>query len=153
MKFKGFLSQPVRCLRPTSHPGLPGTRTWNGDTSSTAVRMWHSARLLLLLLFVIIWSLSPPQMVRVGLCISTGSCHGLGHAALTSRHVTHVSQCRQLYLDQRLVAVTQTGEIKVKIWMEDSPSNFSITLGWDVQFSFMLLLSYNEFDPLTFSQY
>ena len=54
-----------------------------------------------------------PQMVRVGLCISTGSCHGLGHAALTPSHVSHVSQCRQLYLDQRLVAVTQTGEVKV----------------------------------------
>ena len=52
-------------------------------------------------------------MVRVGLCISTGSCHGLGHAALTPSHVSHVSQCRQLYLDQRLVAVTQTGEVKV----------------------------------------
>ena len=51
-------------------------------------------------------------MVRVGLCISTGSCHGLGHVPLES-HVTHVSQCRQLYLDQRLVAVTQTGEVKV----------------------------------------
>ena len=63
------------------------------------------------------------QMVRVGLCISTGACHGLGHVSLTPSHVTHVSQCRQLYLDQRLVAVTQTGEVKVgrlKIWMEDS---------------------------------
>ena len=56
----------------------------------------------------------PSQMVRVGLCISTGSCHGLGHAALTPSHVTHVSQCRQLYLDQRLVAVTQSGEVKVE---------------------------------------
>ena len=51
-------------------------------------------------------------MVRVGLCISTGSCHGMGHVPDT-RHVAHVTQCRQLYLDQRLVAVTQTGEVKV----------------------------------------
>ena len=52
-------------------------------------------------------------MVRVGLCVSTGTCLGLGHVSLTPGYVTHVSQCRQLYLDQRLVAVTQTGEVKV----------------------------------------
>ena len=126
MYFKEFLSQPVRCLRPTSLLGLRGTRISSGDTSSTAVRMWPFVRWLFFVVIVvivsIIWCHPPPgQMVRVGLCISTGSCHGLGHAPLTS-HVTHVSQCRQLYLDQRLVAVTQTGEVKVgqvKIWMED----------------------------------
>ena len=52
-------------------------------------------------------------MVRVGLCISTGSCHGMGRVPDT-RHVAHVTQCRQLYLDQRLVAVTQSGEVKVE---------------------------------------
>lgn len=94
------------------------------------------------------------QMVRVGLCISTGACHGLGHASLTPSHVTHVSQCRQLYLDQRLVAVTQTGEVKVRDENINGIfcNNFSLTLGWDVQFSIMLLLSYNEFNPLTFNQ-
>ena len=66
------------------------------------------------LVFVIVFPhVTMVQMVRVGLCISTGACHGLGQASLSPSHVTHVSQCRQLYLDQRLVAVTQTGEVKV----------------------------------------
>ena len=112
------------------------------------------ALLLLFLFSIILWHVTMVQMVRVGLCISTGACHGLGHVSLTPSHVTHVSQCRQLYLDQRLVAVTQTGEVKVDENMKRRFSKyFSITLGWDVQFSFMLLLSYNEFDPLTFSQH
>ena len=155
--FKEYLSQPVRCSRLTSHPEQRGTRTLNGDTSSTAVRMWPSARWG----FVVVCCCCFPssdvtmvQMVRVGLCISTGACHGLGHASLTPSHVTHVSQCRQLYLDQRLVAVTQTGEVKVRDENINGIfcNNFSITVGWDVQFSIMLLLSYNEFNPLTFNQ-
>ena len=82
--------------------------------------------IVVIVVVVVVLHYPPGQMVRVGLCISTGSCHGLGHAALAPRHVSHVSQCRQLYLDQRLVAVTQTGEVKVgqvKILMEDL-SNF-----------------------------
>ena len=65
MSFKEFLSQPVRCLRPTSLPGLRGTRTWSGDTSSTAVRMWPSARWVLLLLLLFLLLLSPLSDVSI----------------------------------------------------------------------------------------
>ena len=57
----------------------------------------------------IVWPHMYFQLIRVGLCVSTGECHGMTRA--TPDH--HVSQCRQLYLDHKLMALTASGELVV----------------------------------------
>ena len=102
---------------------------------------------------------NPYFQVRVGLCTGMGDCHGLvSHMS----HVSHMSQCRQLYLDQRLVAVTQDGDIVVEkfrkvchfiAFFENTFFFCTIHQSWlnfeyemtTLKFSFLLFLSYYEF--------
>ena len=44
------------------------------------------------------------QRIRIGKCLHTGSCRGYkGH---------HKSQCKQLYLEQRLISISNKQEIQ-----------------------------------------